>query len=182
MTTNKNLSLPANGSLSWDAPLNANFDIIDAAFGGSVTINVAGLSGTITLPASAAAGYLNLTLIFTGTPSGNLIYQVPSGVGGQWLLVNATGGAFTLTFRTAAAGTSVVVPQGRNVAAYSNGTNIYYENALISPVAITGGTSNWTITASGTNLTFAYGGVNKMTMTSAGALITSDNITAFGTP
>jgi hypothetical protein len=187
-TTNKGLTDPANGSLNWDTPLNANFDIIDKAFGGTVTKNVTGLSGTITL---AEADYQNLTIRFTGTISANLIYQVPAGVGGQWMLTNGTTGAFTLTFRTAAAGTTVVVPSGYNVTAYSDGTNVFFETAFISPTLLTpttsgtitvaGGTQNWTVIPSGTNLTFAYNGVNKARLDSSGNLTVTGNVTAYGT-
>jgi hypothetical protein len=178
-TTNKGLTDPANGSLNWDTPLNANFDIIDKAFGGTVSKNVTALTGTITL---AEADYQNMTIVFTGTIGANLIYQVPSGVGGQWLLINQTTGAFTLTFRTAAAGTSVVVPSGANVTAYSNGTNIYFENALVSPIIVGGGTQSWTITSSGTNLTFSYNGVAKFRLQSDGAFIAAGDVTAYGAP
>ena len=178
-TTNKSLSEPSNGTLNWDTPLNANFGIIDSAFGGTVSKNVTALTGTITL---AAADYQNLTILFTGTLGANLIYQVPSGVGGQWLLVNATSGAYSLTFRTAAAGTTVTVPQGKNLVAYSNGTDVYYENALISPLSISGGTQAWTITASGTNLTFSYNGVAKFRLQSDGAFIAAGDVTAYGAP
>ena len=187
-TTNKGLTEPANGSLNWDTPLNANFEIVDKAFGGTVTKNVTGLSGTITL---AEADYQNLTIRFTGTISANLIYQVPVGVGGQWMLTNGTTGAFTLTFRTAAAGTSVVIPSGYNVTAYSDGTNVFYETAFISPTLLTpttsgtitvaGGTQNWTVIPSGTNLTFAYNGVNKARLDSSGNLTVTGNVTAYGT-
>jgi len=187
-TTNKSLSEPANGSLNWDTPLNANFGIIDSAFGGNVTKTVTGLTTTQTL---AAADYQNLIIIFSGVLSANLIYQVPSGVGGQWLLINGTTGAFTLTFRTAAAGTTVVVPTGYNATAYSDGTNVYTETSLTSPImsapttsgtiTITGGTQSWTVIASGTNLTFAYNGVNKMRLDSSGNLTVTSNVTAYGT-
>jgi hypothetical protein len=187
-TTNKGLTEPANGSLNWDAPLNTNFDIIDSAFGGAVTKSVTGLTTTQTL---AAADYQNLIIIFTGTLSANLIYQVPSGVGGQWTLINQTSGAFTLTFRTAAAGTSVVVPTGYNATVFSNGTNVYTATSLVSPtmsapttsgtITITGGTQSWTVVASGTNLTFAYNGVNTMRLTSSGDLSVIGNVTAYGT-
>jgi hypothetical protein len=49
-------------------------------------------------------------------------------------------------------------------------------------VTVNGGTASWTIVASGTNLTFSYGGVAKFTLTSAGAFIAADNVTAYGTP
>ena len=46
---------------------------------------------------------------------------------------------------------------------------------------LSGGSSNWTVTASGTNLTFAYGGVNKMRLDSSGNLTVTGDVTAFGT-
>jgi len=49
-------------------------------------------------------------------------------------------------------------------------------------VTVNGGTASWTIVASGTNLTFSYGGVAKFRLTSAGAFIAAGDITAFGAP
>jgi hypothetical protein len=49
-------------------------------------------------------------------------------------------------------------------------------------VTVNGGSASWTIVASGTNLTFSYGGVAKFRLTSAGAFITAGDITAFGAP
>jgi hypothetical protein len=46
---------------------------------------------------------------------------------------------------------------------------------------ITGGTQNWTVTASSTNLTFAYNGVNKMRLDSSGNITVTGNVTAYGT-
>ena len=46
---------------------------------------------------------------------------------------------------------------------------------------ITGGTASWTWVASGTNLTFAYGGVNKFRIDSSGNLTVTGNVTAYGT-
>ncbi len=128
-TTNKGLTEPANGTLNWDTPLNANFEIVDKAFGGTVTKNVTGLSGTITL---AEADYQNLVVAFTGTLSANLIYQVPAGVGGQWILSNAATGAFTITFGVAS-GTGVVVAASSRSTVYSDGTNVYAANSASIP-------------------------------------------------
>lgn len=207
-TTNKGLAEPSNGSLNWDTPLNANFGIIDSALGGVTNLNVTSITTTQTL---TTAQYQSMILAFTGTLSANLIYQVPSGVGGQWLLINGTTGAFTITFRTAAAGATVVVPTGYNTTAYSNGTDIYTITSLTSPIisnaiissptissptisspaisaptvsgtiTITGGTQNWTVIASGANLTFAFNGVNKMRLDSSGDLSVTGNVTAYGT-
>ena len=45
---------------------------------------------------------------------------------------------------------------------------------------LTEGTEDWTVTASGTNLTFAYNGVNKMRLDSSGNLTVTGDVTAFG--
>lgn len=122
-TTNKVLAQPAQGDLNWDVPLNANFGIIDTALGGHVDISVTGVTTTQTL---SAAQYQNLILNFTGVLSGNVIYQVPPGVGGQWIITNAATGAYTITFRTASAGTSAIIPVSvTGVTVYSDGTNVY---------------------------------------------------------
>jgi hypothetical protein len=53
--------------------------------------------------------------------------------------------------------------------------------SLSGTITITGGTQNWTVVASGTNLTFAYNGVNRMRLDSSGNLTVTGNVTAFGT-
>jgi len=41
---------------------------------------------------------------------------------------------------------------------------------------------NWTISISGTKIYFAYSGVNKMSLDSSGNIISTGNVTAYGTP
>jgi hypothetical protein len=48
------------------------------------------------------------------------------------------------------------------------------------PSAIQIGTTNYTVLESGGYLYFRYGGVNKMRLDSAGNLVTTGNITAYG--
>jgi hypothetical protein len=52
---------------------------------------------------------------------------------------------------------------------------------LSGTITITGGTQSWTAIASGTNLTFAYNGVNKMRLDSSGNITVTGNVTAYGT-
>lgn len=52
---------------------------------------------------------------------------------------------------------------------------------LSSAVTITGGTQDWTVTASGTNLTFAYDGTNVFRVDSSGNLTVSGNVNTNGT-
>ncbi len=52
---------------------------------------------------------------------------------------------------------------------------------LTSAVTITGGTESWTVTASGTNLTFAYDGTNVLRVDSSGNLTALGNVNTNGT-
>ena len=122
-TTNKGLEQPANGSNvnTWDVPVNGNFGIIDEALGGISTLSQ--ITGTHTL---AIGVYRTLILQSTVNLSGNVRYNIPSGVGGQWIVRNATSGNFTFTIGTTAVGsfTTVVIPQGQAELIYSDGSNI----------------------------------------------------------
>ena len=122
-TTNKGLNQPALNSTNWDVPINANFGYLDAALGGSTSISVTGVG--ITPQTLTLTQYQSLLISFTGTLSSNVTYQVPSGVGGQWVIYNNTTGAHTLTVRTAAAGASVAILQGERRLVYSDGTGVY---------------------------------------------------------
>lgn len=53
--------------------------------------------------------------------------------------------------------------------------------SLSGTITISGGTQNWTVVASGTNLTFAYNGVNVMRLTSTGDITVIGDVTAYGT-
>lgn len=154
-TANKGLAEPANGSLNWDVPLNTNFGIIDAALGSTTTIDVTGIGTTpVTL---LPAQYQSLIIAFTGTLTANVTYQVPSGVGGQWIISNAAvslppSANYTITFRTSAALASVVIPASSRVIVYSDDSNIYFSSSFGSNTQIIYNSSG-TVTGS-SNLTF----------------------------
>lgn len=120
-TTNKGLEKPANGEYvdTWNVPVNADMDILDAALGGVTNLNAT--SGSVLLTDTQ---YRNLILNVTGTLVGNVTYTVPNGVGGQWIVRNATSGAFTVTIASGGGGASLVVTQGAIDTVYSDGTNI----------------------------------------------------------
>jgi energy-converting hydrogenase Eha subunit G len=52
---------------------------------------------------------------------------------------------------------------------------------LASVITITGGTQSWTVTAAGTNLTFAYNSVNVMRIDSSGNFTVIGNVNTVGT-
>ena len=163
-TTNKALNTPANNSNigTWDVPVNANFTAIDSAFGGGTSFNVTGLSGTTVLTSTQ---YTPQFLIFTGTLSNNLIYQIPSGVGGVWSVYNNTSGAFTLTVTSGGAGTSVVLTQGIRQQIGSDGTNIFL---ITTPTNLTNVAQTFTATQTfnGSSSTFASILLNAVETTS----------------
>ena len=127
-TPNKNLEEPAAGDYvnAWAPPINANFTAIDTSLGGATPISVTGVpAGTISLTLTQ---YRPPNIEFTGTISGNLNYQIPTGIGGIWTVSNATTGAFTLSF-SIAAGNSLVLPAGRTLIV-SDGSNIALAQTL----------------------------------------------------
>ena len=170
-TTNKGLAEPASGDLNWNVPLNSNFEIIDAALGGNVSIDVTGISTTQTL---TAAQYKNLILHFTGTLTANVVYQVPSGVGGQWIITSAATGAYTITFQTAAAGTNVLIPVSvTGVTAYSDGTNVY----LTGGGGATGGGADQVFFQNSQTVTTSYAIPSGKNAMSAGPVTINGGVT-----
>lgn len=109
-TTNKVLNQPVIGSTGWGTPLNDNFGYIDGAFGGVTNINVTGVTATPVV--LSAAQYRNLIIKFSGTLTANVTYQLPSGIGGKWVLRNTATGAFTITLASLGGGTSFVATPG----------------------------------------------------------------------
>lgn len=125
-TANKGLQQPIANSPNWNVPLDANFGVIDAALGGTVTKSVTGVGSTpVVLTLSE---YQNLAVKFTGVLSTNVTYRIPSGVGGQWIMSNGTTGSYSLTIGNAAGGSSVSIPQGSRGTLYSDGSSIYFAN------------------------------------------------------
>ena len=133
-TTNKGIEKPAyndyvSDPTGWTVPVNSDWDIVDKALGGLINISVTGASGVNIL---ATATYQNMILYFTGTLTSNVDFQIPSGVGGQWIVVNSTTGSYTLRVVSGGGGATVSVTQGYRASIYSDGTNIYQTNSLIS--------------------------------------------------
>lgn len=128
-TTNKGLEKPANGEYvdTWNVPVNADMDILDAALGGVTNLNAT--SGSVLLTDTQ---YRRLILNITGTLVGNVTYTIPSGIGGQWIVRNATSGAFTVTISSGGGGTNLAITQGAIDTVYSDGTNIRTSKTVVS--------------------------------------------------
>lgn len=104
----------------WLETVATSLEAAEAASRRATTKSVAG--GTdVTLTADEAA---SAVLVFTGALTGNINVIVPlTPAGRNWLAVNATSGAFTLTVK-GATGTGIAITQGSYRAVRSDGTNV----------------------------------------------------------
>jgi hypothetical protein len=130
-STNKNLELPGNGDYvdTWNVPVNADLNVIDAALGGTTALSLT--TGASTLSVSQ---YQKLILSITGDLVADVTYSIPSTVGGFWIVRNATTNAFSVTIANTGGGANVVVPQGSVQLVYSDGTNIRSVGATLAEV------------------------------------------------
>lgn len=130
-TTNKSIEKPgyndyAANPTGWSGPVNADWDIIDRAFGGVQAKSTTGGTTNLTITETQ-----NLILTISGTLASNATFTLPLNtaltgiVAGQWIVKNATTGNFTLTVSpVSGGGTSVIIPQGQTIVIFSDGTNI----------------------------------------------------------
>lgn len=138
-TSNKlGLIEPAAGAYSgtWNDPLYANWQTIDAALGGTTSITLSSSNVTLTIPTfptnanppAVATSAQNLRVLLQGTLSANVFVNLPATVPGMWLIDNQTTvNAFTVTIKTAAGGsTGITPPRGYLTYIYSDGTNVRY--------------------------------------------------------
>ena len=138
-STNKNLELPANGDYvnTWNIPVNGDMSIIDAALGGTTSLNATSGSATLTY-----TQYRPLIFNVTGAISADVTYTIPSGVGGQWVVNNATttSNGSRVIFASGGGGSNQVAPRGAQVAIACNGTDVWTVSSVGSSVPTGGGT------------------------------------------
>ena len=138
-TTNKSLEQPANGDYvdTWNIPVNGDLSIIDSAFGGTTSLNAT--SGSVTLTATQ---YQKLILSISGSISSDVTYTIPTGVGGQWVVNNATttSNASRIVIASGGGGSTQVAPRGNQTVLASNGTDIWAVASVGTSVPTGGGT------------------------------------------
>jgi hypothetical protein len=140
-TANKNLQAPARGDYvdDWQTPVNRDWNYLDKALGGAKIISASSGSQTLTSGIDDLYSYIPLTLQIEGAMSANVIYTIPALVGGQWIVRNYTsdssGGPYTVTFRSAGSGTSVIVPRGYSSVINSDGYNMTFADSRLPSAA-----------------------------------------------
>jgi len=136
-----------NGYSSWGYGQNALFAFTQEQ------ISVTGAGATITLTASQAAYTLQA---YSGVLSQTTTVIFPPTVQ-FYIVTNNTTGAYSLTFSTGGAGSTVTVPSGSTVAMVCDGTNVY---------AIS------TVTSNGSSLTLNVGSATNPSLNFLGNLTT----------
>lgn len=167
-TPNKNLEKPGYNDYidDWNTPVNADWDIIDKAFGGTHTVSLTNVNVTLNQTQCQ-----NVRILLTGTLTGNVTVNFPASVSGFWIVDNTTTGAFTVTLSSAGAGPfSVTAVQNANTFIFSDGTSVYLaDNAPI--IAGTGISISGTTVALQTPVTAANGGTGQTTYSNGQLLI-----------
>jgi hypothetical protein len=87
--------------------------------------------GTTVLTPTEAA---NVVQKYVGVLVSNAIVEFPAYIQ-VYYVSNQTTGAFSVTFKNAGAGTTVVVPQGQNAVLFSDGTNVINSSTTISGIS-----------------------------------------------
>ena len=139
--------------------------------------------GTLTLSAAQGA---NIIQEYTGTLTSNQIVVLPSTVQ-LYSLQNSTGGAFTLTFKTAGIGSTVTVGQGQTAFVVCDGTNVYstttntssaFTSATLAPGSVSapslnfqGNTNTGMYLPASNQIGFAVNGTNGMTLSTTGLVV-----------
>jgi hypothetical protein len=191
-TVNKSIEKPAYNDYAanptgWSGPVNTDWDIIDKAFGGVTVKNPTGVSGTVNLVASeyqSAIIVIGVAVSTAATLTANVVYTIPSGVGGVWSVFNNTTGAYTVTFSNLGGGSSVVAVQGIRTLIFSDGTNIRTASD-VAPSSIASNTqviyNNSGALAGSANMTFNGTTLSVNTFqTTVGSITSASSITAAG--
>mgnify|MGYP003145804992 FL=1 len=206
-TSNTGIEKPATGEQAgtWGTTTNTNFDIIDRALNGVGAITLSGTTHTLTTSDGSLSDGGYKVLILGGSPSGtNTITISPNDAAKVYLVNNGTNQ--TATF-TQGSGGNVSVAAGASAWIYADGAgsgaqvrllpsdlvgdttpqlggNLDTNNNAILFAGANGDTSKWAVEYdSGDNdLNFKYNGTTVFKISSAGAVVAADNITAHGSP
>jgi microcystin-dependent protein len=148
-TPNLGLTQIGAGDLanSWGPVESTNKAIVDNAVGGVISQSVAGNSNYFLTFTQGSSGQNlpNRKIILTGALTSNIGVFLPNGRGGNYIVENATAGAFTVTLANnngsgSPAGRTVTAPQGQTIEIFSDGTNVDPSiTTLPSPLPIAGG-------------------------------------------
>jgi microcystin-dependent protein len=125
-TSNKRYEKQGTGDNvgTWGPFLNANFDLIDQNFGGTLSLALTNIDVNISQPQQE-----NVRQLLTGVLSGNVNLILANGYSGSFIIDNRTTGSFSVNILTDAVGsTGVNCAQGFRTFVFCDGTHVVYAN------------------------------------------------------
>jgi hypothetical protein len=186
---------------TWGNTTNNNFDIIDKALNGVLTLTISG-NTTLTTSDGTVSNGQNRIIILSGTPSSAFDLTIsPNDQTKQYFIKNSSGQTATIK---QGSGASVTLLNGFSDIVFADGagsgaavTTLLNATDLVADTspqlggnldtngnAILFGSSKWLIELdTGDNdLLFKYNGTTVFKLASNGAVTSANNITAFGSP
>lgn len=126
-STNIQLEEPAFGDYAgtWDTPVNANFTLLDLAYGGVTSIALAGANVTLT-----SSEFQQRQITFSSTLTASVTITFPTSFRKSYEINHACTGSttFTITLKTTAAGGQVIcVPPGEITDVINDGVNFTFK-------------------------------------------------------
>jgi hypothetical protein len=158
-TNNKGLNQPALGSTGWGTPINDNSTILDRALGSFTTVSDVSGNVSLTLAQTQNMCIKSTTSAFLA----DVTFIVPSGVAGQWVVVNqSASNVYNLIVKNAASVTSVSIPNGQTRTVYSDGTIVFFVDtqspSVLQNLAIGNSFATASATCVSTNATITFSG------------------------
>ena len=196
---------------SWGETVNNNFDIIDRVSSGFLSLTLSSTSSTITATDGTPSDGHYKVLFCTGSLSSlHTVTIAPNNKSKLYLVNNATTGNQSVKFQQGGgSGTTVTIAAGVTAWIYADGSgsnanvralstelvndllprlgadlDVNGNDILMGNQSVKFGTSKWEIVLdTGDNdLLFKYNNVIVFKLSSTGAVVAKDNITAFGSP
>lgn len=178
-TPDLRLELQANGenSSTWGTKLNSSIQQIEDAIAGMIAVATTGGDTTLTTVNGGTDQSRYAMLKITGTLVSNSNIIVPD-ASKEYLIWNATSGAYTVTVRTAA-GSGVVVTQGATAHVFCDATNVLLAAGGSAQAEVF---TNKTLTSPAINGAVTTTGLTLPALTLGGAIAgNSQNISGLGT-
>jgi len=186
---------------AWGTTTNNNFDIIDRALNGSVTLTITGDTTLSTTDGTLSNGQFKI-IILAGSPGSGFNLTIDPNDQQKWYFIKNSSGQTATVKQGGGSGSTVAVATGLTAILFADGTGSNANVSSIAPTdlvadptpqlggnldtngnAILFGSSKWAISLdTGDNeLLFKYNGTTVFKLGSDGAVTPANNVTAFGT-
>jgi len=172
---------------TWGNTTNNNFDIIDKALNGALTLTISG-DTTLTTSDGTVSNGQNRIIILSGSPGSAFNFTIsPNDQTKQYFIKNSSGQTATIKQGSGAAVTTLLNATdlvGDTSPQLGGDLDVNSNDILMGSQSVKFGSSKWEIVLdTGDNdLLFKYNGTTVFKLASTGAVTSANNITAFGSP